>query len=236
MLNIEVKKKILTTAISTSILMSLLFNNSKEIVYASENPYNNETINSELINNNEITEIEKNAYDEYMNNFTSIHKEMWENRPEERIANVAALYGLTEEEFKVVLAIVITESDKTYIDSYAVANCIDNRVNNIRWVNSCGNNLYKQATASKQFVVYGSGAYKNNLNNYEGMAYEGAMNYFESRIPIHNYLSFKSNGSNVPGSELFSPTGNRFHEIFPEHERIIPVEELEDENKLSLKR
>ena len=235
MLNNEIKKRILTTAISTSIMMSLLFNNSKEMVYASDNPSNDIRTESELSNNNEITEIEKNnEYEVFIEEFTSIHQEMLDNNPEIRIRRMAEKYGLTIDELKVVIGVILAEArdysvndlesqEHSYNDAYNVTNCMYNRMCNKRWVASSGSTLYNIATARSQFSVYSSGKYKKLTNVVEGPDFDAILDFLETEEVKHNYLSFNYSGSKA-GVALV-PGGNEFYQEFPEHERI-PREEV----------
>lgn len=82
---------------------------------------------------------------------------------EEKIKWILDQYNLTEEEFKVVVAVTIAEAKGlSYEDAYAVINVIYNRTICSRWINEIkrqtgedvGTSLYEQVIAKGQFSVY----------------------------------------------------------------------------------
>ncbi len=82
---------------------------------------------------------------------------------EEKIKWILDQYNLTEEEFKVVVAVTIAEAKGlSYEDAYAVINVIYNRTICSRWINEikrqtgedAGTSLYEQVIAKGQFTVY----------------------------------------------------------------------------------
>lgn len=102
---------------------------------------------------------------------------------EEKIKWILKQYDLTEEEFKVVVAVTIAEAKGlSYEDAYAVINVIYNRTICSRWINEIkrqtgkdiGTSLYEQVIAKGQFTVYfyGEKTYRNfldiNIEEYPG--------------------------------------------------------------------
>jgi len=148
---------------------------------------------------------------------------------DEKIKYILEKYELTKKQFKVLSAIVLTEAQSnSYEDAYAVINTIYNRTHSKNWVKSISNrygkdkgtNLYYQAIAPRQFVVYEHGSYKRNLNNTKSVGYDAIIDFLYSEEVMHNYLSFRSHNIKVKNSESFSNKGNNYFNPIKEKNRI----------------
>lgn len=148
---------------------------------------------------------------------------------EDKINYILDNYNLTNEQFKVVVAIVLSEAEgNSYEDAYAVINTIYNRTHSKNWVRSVnkyfgqgkGNSLYYQAISPNQFTVYRSGAYKKHLNNTKSVGYQAIIDFLYTEKVMHNYLSFRSHSIKVSGSETFSTKGNNYFNVMKEENRV----------------
>ena len=118
-------------------------------------------------------------------------------------------YDLSEEDKKLLTAIVAAESDGTYDDSLAVASSILNRCEDEAWQNEFGDTPIDQVTGSGQYSVYSSGAYLTYMENPPEIV-SLAVNDCLNGVRNNEYLSFLSNGSTSGGRQMISPTGNRY--------------------------
>lgn len=148
---------------------------------------------------------------------------------EDKVEYILEQYELTEEQFNVLSAIVLTEAQyNSYEDAYAVINTIYNRTHSKNWVTVINNrygkdkgtNLYYQAIAPRQFVVYEHGSYKKNLNNTDSIGYDAIIDFLYSEEIMHNYLSFRSHNIKIKNSESFSNKGNNYFNPIQEKNRI----------------
>lgn len=148
---------------------------------------------------------------------------------EDKIDSILERYNLSENEFEVLCAIVLTEADKnSYEDTYAVINTIYNRTHSKNWVrtinnrfgNNKGRSLYYQAIAPRQFVVYEHGSYKKNLNNTKSIGYSAIIDFLYTEDIMHNYLSFRANNIKVKNSQAFSKKGNNYFNVLIDSNRI----------------
>ncbi len=176
------------------------------------------------------------AYDttEYINTFTSY--QTYDSYTKVAIVTedmkkdiILEKYNLTENEFKVLCGIVLSEAEyNSYDDAYAVINTIYNRTHSKNWVSSVnnhfgsgkGNSLYYQAISPNQFTVYQSGAYKKYLNDTDNEGYKAIIDFLYTEKIMHNYLSFRSNSIKVKNSESFSEKGNNYFNVMKEENRI----------------
>ncbi len=137
-------------------------------------------------------------------------------------------YNLTNEQFKVLTGIVLSEADHTYEDAYAVINTIYNRTHSKSWVKTAskkfgkekGDNLYYQAILPNQFVVYQHGHYLKKMNNTDSAGYQAIIDFLFTEDIMHNYLSFRAHSINVSNSVTFSARGNRYFNILSDKNRI----------------
>lgn len=93
---------------------------------------------------------------------------------EEKIAIICERYGLTREEFQIIVAVVIAEAKwHSYEDAYAVINTIFNRSISSIWIDEIekiqgegtGRSMYHQVIQYHQFDPYWlTGSYKEHLN------------------------------------------------------------------------
>lgn len=148
---------------------------------------------------------------------------------EDKIKSILEKYDLTNEQFKTLSAIVLTEAEaNSYEDAYAVINTIYNRTHSKNWVKSVSNrygsgkgtNLYYQAIAPNQFVVYEHGSYKKNLNNTKSVGYDAIIDFLYTEEVMHNYLSFRAHNIKAKNSEAFSEKGNNYFNILTESNKI----------------
>lgn len=170
--------------------------------------------------------------------------EITEVSTEEKIEYILEKYDLTEEQFHILLCIILSEAKPydlntgteddymfSYIDSYATTNTIDNRTQSITWVDyidslldeGSATNIYYQATASGQFSGYLNGNYKKFLDIDITVypAYQAVIDYLYTGEPMHNYLCFRSWNSSEEGKEHFVEGGNRYFNELTDEDRII---------------
>lgn len=148
---------------------------------------------------------------------------------EEKIKFILDKYNLSEYEFKVLSAIVLSEAEtNSYTDAYAVINTIYNRTHSKAWVRSINNrfgngkgySLYYQAIAPNQFVVYQHGSYRKNLNNTNSAGYDAIIDFLYTEEVMHNYLSFRAHNIKRKDSVTFSERGNNYFNILTEENKI----------------
>jgi len=148
---------------------------------------------------------------------------------EEKIKSILERYNLTKDEFKVVVAIVLSEAEgNSYEDAYAVINTIYNRTHSKNWIRSVnghfgknkGYSLYYQAISPNQFTVYKSGAYRKHLNNTTSIGYDAIIDFLYTEKTMHNYLSFRSHSIKIKNSESFSSKGNNYFNVMKEENRV----------------
>lgn len=148
---------------------------------------------------------------------------------EDKVKIILEKYNLSKDQFKILSAIVLSEAQvNSYEDAYAVINTIYNRTHSKNWVksinnrygNNKGENLYYQAIAPRQFVVYEHGSYKKNLGNTKSVGYDAIIDFLYTEEVMHNYLSFRSNNIKVKNSEAFSEKGNNYFNILKESNKI----------------
>lgn len=138
---------------------------------------------------------------------------------EDKVKIILEKYNLSKDQFKILSAIVLSEAQaNSYEDAYAVINTIYNRTHSKNWVksinnrygNNKGENLYYQAIAPRQFVVYEHGSYKKNLGNTESVGYDAIIDFLYTEEVMHNYLSFRAHSIKIKNSESFSKKGNNY--------------------------
>lgn len=148
---------------------------------------------------------------------------------EDKIQYILEKYNLTKEQFRVLSAIVLTEAQSnSYEDAYAVINTIYNRTHSKNWVKSIskrygknkGYNLYYQAIAPRQFVVYEHGSYKKNLNNTKSVGYNAIIDFLYTEEVMHDYLSFRAHNVKIKNSVTFSKKGNNYFNPIKDSNRI----------------
>ncbi len=148
---------------------------------------------------------------------------------EDKIAYILDKYNLTNEQFKVLNAIVLSEAEfNSYEDAYAVINTIYNRTHSKNWVasgnkyfgNNKGENLYYQAIMPNQFVVYQNGTYKKYLNTTDSIGNDAIIDFLYTEDIMHDYLSFRSSYIKISGSVAFSENGNNYFNKLKEENHI----------------
>jgi len=148
---------------------------------------------------------------------------------EDKVKIILEKYNLSKDQFKILSAIVLSEAQaNSYEDAYAVINTIYNRTHSKNWVksinnrygNNKGENLYYQAIAPRQFVVYEHGSYKKNLGNTKSVGYDAIIDFLYTEEVMHNYLSFRSHNIKIKNSEAFSEKGNNYFNILKESNKI----------------
>lgn len=168
----------------------------------------------------EIYEFDSSIIDYYYENYGY----------DQAIEYIMNKYGWTYDEFKTISAIVICEASSDYIDGYWVINTIYNRTIAKNWVASHGTDMYDQAIAPGQFVVYLGSHYRSVINNFESqmndVAFRGMIDFLITGESVHDYLSFKANGyQGLTNYELSCPNGNKYHNILTPENRVDLVEE-----------
>jgi len=152
-----------------------------------------------------------------------------EETREEKVAYILKKYNLTEYQFNVLSAIVLSEAESnSYNDAYAVINTIYNRTHSKSWVKfisnkfgkDTGGSLYYQAIAPNQFVVYQHGTYKKHLNNTTVVGYDAIIDFLYTEDILHNYLSFRAHNIKRANSAAFSSKGNNYFNKLSDENRI----------------
>lgn len=195
---------------------------------------NNNDYKANDIKSNEM--IEQEFFEEMYANEASLNEKLEENyieniiEPEKNDLQILLEdYNLTENEFNVLCAIVLSEAKaNSYDDAYAVINTIYNRCQSNKWVNYVdnilgegkGRNLYYQAILPGQFIVYDTGRYLKNLNNKNSIGYSAIIDFLNSKECIHDYLSFRSSNTNVINCVQFDENGNKYFDVMLEEDRI----------------
>ena len=148
---------------------------------------------------------------------------------DEKVSQILEKYHLTEQQFKVLCGIVLSEAEhNSYEDAYAVINTIYNRIHSKNWVKSAeadfgkgkGTSLYYQAIKPNQFTVYASGSYKKYMTDTESVGYNAIIDFLFTEKTMHNYLSFRSHSIKVNNSEFYSKNGNNYFNEIKEENRI----------------
>lgn len=144
---------------------------------------------------------------------------------EEKIEKILRKFNLTEEELNVCCAIAIAEAcgeGTNYEEATHVINTAYNRIISARWVASLGDNLYEQMTAPDQFVVYQNGIYTKYLGRTDLPGYQAVIDFLSntSEVEVHDYLSFRSNDSEVKDSTQLVVGGNKYFNLLTEEDRL----------------
>ncbi|MCM1053666.1 MAG: hypothetical protein NC483_06820 [Ruminococcus sp.] len=154
------------------------------------------------------------------------------------------IFGITPDQFyNTVYGIFCSESAVSYNGYNEMYVCFYTDLNRIcspNWVNSHGTNIYKQAIAPNQYVVYQNGTY-TSYKNYSDetrsialTAIRDAMYNFivdPSNRP-HSWTSFRSNGTTSYSNNLFTPGGNRYAGTMSE---VVYPEFLDSEAAVALR-
>lgn len=147
---------------------------------------------------------------------------------ERKIKNILEYFGLSRDEFNVVVATIIGEAAAdSYVDAYNVANVIYNRTISNRWnANvSNGGSLFGQVTRPGQFSVYLKNTYKKYLGYGEGsLSWCGAVDFFYEAsigeiISPNYYLQFRASNFNK-GTQLV-PRGNKYFDVMNADDKIV---------------
>ena len=131
-------------------------------------------------------------------------------------------YNWSYDTFVSLASIVLCEASSDYIDGYWVVNTMYNRTITKNWVAAHGTDMYNQAIAPGQFVVFESGSYYSVYNNFTSQftdpAFRGIIDFLVTNVSLHNYLNFHANGVPSAGEELSCSRGNVYYnEIKPEN-------------------
>ena len=139
-------------------------------------------------------------------------------------------YNWSNDQFKTLCAIALAEASSDYIDGYWVVNTMYNRTIAKNWVRAHGTDMYDQAIAPGQFVVYETGSYYSLYYNLESQIYDpafrGIIDFLVTGISKHDYLSFKAN--DYEGLSVFEyscPNGNKYHNKLTLENRSDYIEE-----------
>lgn len=142
-------------------------------------------------------------------------------------------YNWSYEKFSSLVSIALCEASSDYIDGYWVVNTMYNRTITKNWVAAHGTDMYNQAIAPGQFVVFETSSYYSVLNNFEAQftdpAFRGIIDFLVTNESLHNYLNFHANGVPDIGEELSCSRGNVYY-------NAIREENLLDEYKSTLSR
>lgn len=160
---------------------------------------------------------------------------------EEKVIRICKKYKITEEEFRILAAVVMAECKRNnYTDAYAVINTIFNRMISYRWLNSVTGNLniededatiYHQVINPNQFETYSNGNYKEFLDVKEGNAYQAIIDFLFDGEVMHDYLYFVSADNKDSYREQFVEGGNNYsgtlkeEDTIPEEERYFNIKE-----------
>jgi len=160
---------------------------------------------------------------------------------EEKVMRICKKYKITEEEFRILAAVVMAECKRNnYTDAYAVINTIFNRAISYRWLNSVtGNlnidpeevNIYHQVINPNQFETYSNKMYLDFLDVKEGDAYQAIIDFLYDGDIMHNYLYFLSASHTDFYREQFVDGGNNYsgtlkpEDTIPEEERYFNIKD-----------
>ena len=118
-------------------------------------------------------------------------------------------YGLTQEQFDIICAVVQQEAGHNQEEVKNVMTTIINRMESGDWG---GTNPWEVVTAKGQYAAYGEGHYKK----YEDEKYDGETSYYVASMlngdikPTHNWKSFNSNENVEYGGTILTEDGNRY--------------------------
>ena len=226
---IQILLKILNFKTTSSITLSLFIllnctGSSKSNIINSDSNISYQIIEDEKINKREVNKIvfKHNNCVLFENNLESDAFVVEEPVEIDKFSAVMDEYNLTYEQLDLVIAGCVAEAcveGNNYDDAYAVANTLYNRINSITWVDYIssimgserGYSLYYQFIAPGQFEVYETGAYKKYLDQKDLIGYQAVIDMFYSKVVMNNYLSFRSNNTNLSISyETFASNGNKY--------------------------
>ena len=169
--------------------------------------------------------------------FMEIHYPTFSNEKkqvsfEEKVEIILDKYNLTREELDVCSAIACAEANgdgTNYEEAVNVICTAYNRTISSAWVSSLGDSLYDQMTAPSQFVVYENGNYLNYLGRTDLPGYQAVIDFLSNycEVEAHDYLSFRSNHSNINGVELV-PGGNLYFNELDAEERLDDIRAQEE--------
>lgn len=153
---------------------------------------------------------------------------------EEKIAWILQHWNLTYDEFIIVISTCCHEGGPNYVEGYAVINNVFNRINSYTWASKENQrNLYYQIVRSGQYSSYYNGHYKEYLNATPETcpAFQAMIDFLYQEKPtvLHNYLGFRSHGSNK-----FTTDGNGYRDPQTEDDYIstdlnhITLEQLQE--------
>ena len=143
---------------------------------------------------------------------------------QEKIEIILNKFNISEYELEVCCAIACAEANgegMNYEEALNVICTAYNRTLSSAWVNSFGSSIYGQMTAPNQFVVYQNGTYLNYMGKTSLPGYQAVIDFLSNTTTLegHNYLSFRSNNSNINGVELVDG-GNLYFNSLTEEDRI----------------
>ncbi len=135
---------------------------------------------------------------------------------------ICTKYNWSYDTFVSLASIVLCEASSDYIDGYWVVNTMYNRTITKNWAAAHGTDMYNQAIAPGQFVVFESSSYYSVYNNFTSQftdpAFRGMIDFLVTNVSLHNYLNFHANGVPSAGEELSCSRGNVYYnEIKPEN-------------------
>ena len=173
-----------------------------------------------------------NPFSVILNNAKFSYDAVREPTFEEKIDIILDKYNLTREELDVCSAIACAEANgegMNYEEAVNVICAAYNRTISSTWVSSLGNNLYDQMTAPSQFIVYENENYLNYLSRTDLPGYQAVIDFLSNNCEVeaHDYLSFRSNNSNINGVELVSGGNLYFNELDAE-ERLADIRVQEE--------
>ncbi len=161
-------------------------------------------------------------------NFEEVRELTWD----EKIEIILDKFELSREQLDVCCAIACAEANgegMNYEEAVNVICTAYNRIISAAWVNSLGDNLYGQMTAPGQFVVYENGNYLRFLGRIDLVGYQAVIDFLSNQCELkgHNYLSFRSNDSNIDGEELVKG-GNLYFNELSDEDRLADKRVLEE--------
>ena len=150
------------------------------------------------------------------------------------LETLISILGITQSQYDTLAKIILCESfadANGYKEVFATTTTFLNRISCSRWVRSHGTNIYNQAIAPNQFVVYQSGSYLKY--DYRGIDYKTVNGYsgiedaiytyiVNPNFRAHDFASFRSNNSYSYSNNLFTTGGNRYGGMVAEYEFVYP--------------
>lgn len=143
---------------------------------------------------------------------------------EVKINTILSNQGMTMGQLDAVASVVMSEaymSGYNYVDAYAVATTMLNRICSFQW-GRCGINAYQQAYYPGQFEVVRLRFNLKFIGRWELIGFQATVDclYMGASLPMHGYTSFRSWGRPAAGRVHYVTGGNRYFNPLNAYERM----------------